>query len=141
MATISLATYIFSRLKQIGVDTVFGVPGDFNLAFLDHIDEVPNLRWAGNANELNAAYAADGYSRIKGFAAICTTFGVGELSATNGIAGAYAEHVGLIHIVGSPTISAEHNKLLLHHTMADGKFDIFNKISRHITLKLSLIHI
>lgn len=139
MATISLATYIFSRLKQIGVDTVFGVPGDFNLAFLDHIDEVPNLRWAGNANELNAAYAADGYSRIKGFAAICTTFGVGELSATNGIAGAYAEHVGLIHIVGSPTISAEHNKLLLHHTMADGKFDIFNKISRHITLKTAAL--
>ncbi|VUG17546.1 PDC6 [Brettanomyces bruxellensis] len=139
MATISLATYIFTRLKQIGVDTVFGVPGDFNLAFLDHIDEVPNLRWAGNANELNAAYAADGYSRIKGFAAICTTFGVGELSATNGIAGAYAEHVGLIHIVGSPTISAEHNKLLLHHTMADGKFDIFNKISRHITLKTAAL--
>lgn len=38
----------------------------------------------GNVNELNAAYAADGYARINGIAAICTTFGVGELSALNG---------------------------------------------------------
>lgn len=35
-------------------------------------------------NELNAAYASDGYARINGIAAICTTFGVGELSALNG---------------------------------------------------------
>lgn len=139
MSTIPLATYIFTRLKQIGCDTVFGVPGDFNLAFLDHVEDVKGLRWAGNANELNAAYCADGYSRIKGFAAICTTFGVGELSATNGIAGAFAEHVGLIHIVGSPTISAEHNKLLLHHTLANGKFDIFKRMSKNITLKAAAL--
>ncbi|QPG76285.1 hypothetical protein FOA43_003671 [Brettanomyces nanus] len=135
MSTITLATYIFTRLKQVGVDTIFGVPGDFNLSFLDYIDEVDGLRWAGNANELNSAYSADGYSRIKGFAALCTTFGVGELSATNGIAGAYAEHVGLIHIVGAPTVSAEENKLLLHHTLANGKFDIFKNMSKHITAK------
>ena len=34
--------------------------GDFNLAFLDLIDEVDDLKWSGNCNELNAAYAADG---------------------------------------------------------------------------------
>lgn len=45
----------------------------------------------GNSNELNASYAADAYSRIKGLGALITTFGVGELSAANGIAGAYAE--------------------------------------------------
>ena len=36
-------------------------------------------------------HAADGYARIKGIAALITTFGVGELSAINGIAGSYAE--------------------------------------------------
>jgi hypothetical protein len=36
----------------------------------------------GNANELNASYAADGYSRVKGgLGVVITTFGVGELSA------------------------------------------------------------
>jgi TPP-dependent 2-oxoacid decarboxylase len=34
--------------------------GDFNLAFLDLIDQVDDLKWSGNCNELNAAYSADG---------------------------------------------------------------------------------
>jgi hypothetical protein len=34
--------------------------GDFNLAFLDLIKQVDGLKWSGNCNELNAAYAADG---------------------------------------------------------------------------------
>jgi TPP-dependent 2-oxoacid decarboxylase len=50
----------------------------------------PEIRWVGNANELNAAYAADGYARRRGAAALLTTFGVGELSALNGLAGSFA---------------------------------------------------
>ena len=34
-----------------------------------------------------------------------TTFGVGELSAVNGIAGSYAERVPVIAITGAPTRS------------------------------------
>lgn len=43
-------------------------------------------RWIGCCNELNAGYAADGYSRVKGVGAVCTTYGVGELSVVNAIA-------------------------------------------------------
>lgn len=87
---IKLADYLFTRLIQLGVGSIFGVPGDYNLRLLDYV--VPaGLHWVGNCNELNAAYAADGYSRINGLSALITTFGVGELSAANGIAGAYAE--------------------------------------------------
>jgi len=64
---------------------------------------MPELTWLGTCNELNAAYATDGYARIKGMpAALVTTYAVGELSAMNGVAGAYAEHAGMIHIVGMP---------------------------------------
>jgi pyruvate decarboxylase len=67
----------------------------------------------GNANELNAAYSADGYARVKGvpgarrstlasnLTVVLTTFGVGELSAINGIAGAFSECIPIIHIVGN----------------------------------------
>ena len=49
---------------------------------LDYIEKDPDIEWVGNANELNAAYASDGYARVKGtLAVIITTFGVGELSA------------------------------------------------------------
>jgi alpha-keto-acid decarboxylase len=56
----------------------------------------------GRANELNAGYAADGYARMRGIGALCTTFGVGELSAINAVAGSFAEHVPVVHVVGSP---------------------------------------
>ncbi len=102
---ITLSEYLFYRLRQLGVKSIFGLPGDFNLALLDYIDNVEGLRWVGNANELNAGYATDGYSRVKGMGCIVTTFGVGELSATNAHAGSYSEHVGLLHVVGVPTIA------------------------------------
>ncbi|SUM35284.1 indole-3-pyruvate decarboxylase [Staphylococcus gallinarum] len=82
---------------------VFGVPGDFNLTFLDDIIGRTDMEWIGNTNELNASYAADGYARMKGISAMVTTFGVGELSAVNGIAGAFAERVPVIQITGAPT--------------------------------------
>ena len=86
MASITLGRYLFERLHQVDVQTIFGLPGDFNLTLLDRIYEVPGMRWAGDTNELNAAYAADGYARIKGMSSIITTFGVRELSSLNGIA-------------------------------------------------------
>ncbi|KAM0492526.1 hypothetical protein ACHAP8_009881 [Fusarium lateritium] len=83
--SIPLGAYIFDRLKQLSIASIFGVPGDYNLRLLDFI-EPAGLHWVGNCNELNAAYAADGYCRIHGLGVVVTTFGVGELSAINGIA-------------------------------------------------------
>lgn len=133
MAEITLGRYLFERLSQLQVNSIFGVPGDFNLSLLDKIYEVDGMRWAGNANELNAAYAADGYSRIKGLSCLVTTFGVGELSALNGVAGAYAEHVGLLHVVGIPSITSQAKQLLLHHTLGNGDFTVFHRMSNNIS--------
>lgn len=96
-----VADYLLDRLTDCGADHLFGVPGDYNLQFLDHVIDSPDICWVGCANELNASYAADGYARCKGFAALLTTFGVGELSAMNGVAGSFAEHVPVLHIVGA----------------------------------------
>src|ERR1700733_8182105 len=97
---VPLGKYIFERIRSLGIEHIFGVPGDFNLNLLDHLSS-SNVQWVGTCNELNAAYAADGYARIRDLPGVLiTTYGVGELSAINGIAGAYAEHVPIIHIVG-----------------------------------------
>ncbi|CAK7904025.1 pyruvate decarboxylase isozyme 1 [[Candida] anglica] len=133
MSEITLGRYLFERLNQLKVQTIFGLPGDFNLSLLDKIYEVEGMKWAGNANELNAAYAADGYSRVKGLACLVTTFGVGELSALNGVAGSYAEHVGLLHVVGVPSISSQAKQLLLHHTLGNGDFTVFHRMSNNIS--------
>lgn len=91
--TYTIGDYLLDRLVDCGIDRLFGVPGDYNLQFLDSVIAQQSLGWVGCANELNAAYAADGYARIKGAGALLTTYGVGELSALNGVAGSYAEHV------------------------------------------------
>jgi indolepyruvate decarboxylase len=75
--------HVLSRLHGIGIAHVFGVPGDDAFPVNDAICADPNVRWAGCCNELNAAYAADGYARIKGVAALSTTYGVGELSRSS----------------------------------------------------------
>jgi alpha-keto-acid decarboxylase len=129
----SISDYLLDRLVELGVSEVFGVPGDYNLEFLDHIIAHPDIRWVGNANELNAGYAADGYGRLRGMSAVVTTFGVGELSAANAIAGSYAEHVPVVHIVGGPSKDAQGTRRALHHSLGDGDFEHFFRISREIT--------
>lgn len=117
-ATISMGQYLFRRIAALGVEHIFGVPGDFNLTLLDELFKMPNLKWLGACNELNAAYATDGYARVKGVPGVLvTTYAVGELSAMNGVAGAYAEHAGMIHIVGMPMRILQKARVMLHHTM------------------------
>lgn len=60
-----LASYLIERLIQLGVNVMYGVPGDFNLVFLDEVEAHPRFGWIGCCNELNAGYAADGYARVK----------------------------------------------------------------------------
>ncbi|CAL9734920.1 pyruvate decarboxylase isozyme 1 [Monosporozyma servazzii] len=139
MSTITLGRYLFERLNQVNVNTVFGLPGDFNLVLLDKLYEVPGMRWAGSTNELNASYSADGYARIKGMSCLITTFGVGELSALNGIAGSFAEHVGVLHVVGTPSTVSQSKNLLLHHTLGNGDFDVFHRMSAEISDSTEMI--
>lgn len=67
---------------------------------------------------------------MKGIGALVTTFGVGELSALNAIAGSYAEYVPVVHIVGSPSTTAQREGMLLHHTLGDGNYNAFANIRK-----------
>jgi pyruvate decarboxylase len=131
--SIKIADYLFTRLRQLGVDSVFGVPGDFNLRLLDFV-EPSGLQWVGNCNELNGAYAADGYARIKGLSALITTYGVGELSAINGIAGAFTEKSPVLHIVGTPPRAKQAARIFVHHTLGDGDYRHFANMATHVTV-------
>ena len=134
MSGLTVSDYLLQRLNEIGIDHLFGVPGDFNLTFLDRVIAHPRLAWVGCANELNAAYAADGYARSRRAAALLTTFGVGELSAINGIAGSYAEYLPVIHIVGAPSLSAQQRGDLIHHSLGDGDFGHFARMQQEVTV-------
>ena len=130
----TIGDHLAGRLAEVGVGHVFGVPGDYTLALLDHLAGHPDLTWVGCANELDAGYAADGYGRLRGMAALCTAFGVGELSAINAVAGSYAEHVPVVHVVGSPSTDAQAAHRVVHHSLGDGVFTHFMGMHEHITV-------
>jgi indolepyruvate decarboxylase len=115
---ITVSEYLLIRLKEIGVDHLFGVPGDFAMGFFNQILK-SEVKYIGTCNELNAAYAADGYARIRGIGAFSSTFGVGELSAINGVTGSFAERVPVVVITGSPALINFSTQPLLHHTLGD----------------------
>ena len=131
-STVPLGRYLWERIHQIGVNHIFGVPGDFNLTLLDHIYDVDGLDWVGNTNELNAAYAADGYARVKnGAGCLVTTHGVGELSALNAIAGSMTEQVKVIHVVGQTSLKMQRNRMMIHHSIGfSPDHQMFNHAAR-----------
>jgi indolepyruvate decarboxylase len=124
--------YILRRLNEIGVDDVFGVAGDYSFRVNDAIVEHPAINWIGCCNELNAGYAADGYARMRGVGAVCTTYGVGELAAMSAIAGSYAEHLAVFHLVGTPNLPTQEGRALVHHTLGNGEFDLFHRMAEPI---------
>jgi TPP-dependent 2-oxoacid decarboxylase len=87
------------------------------------------VKWIGCSNELNASYAADGYARVRGAAMLVTTYGVGELSALNGVMGAKAEKALVFHVVGMPSYQHQRLGKIAHHTLGDGVFGNFVNLS------------
>jgi TPP-dependent 2-oxoacid decarboxylase len=134
LRTVSVAEYLARRLHELGVEHLFGVPGDFNLTLLDAIAETRLLRWVGSPNELGAGYAADAYARRRGLAALVTTYGVGELSCLNAVAGSAAENVPVLQITGAPRTGAAAAGALVHHTLADGDFARFERAYAEVTV-------
>lgn len=129
----SLGQYLFDCLRAEGITEIFGVPGDYNFTLLDTLERYDGIRFINGRNELNAGYAADSYARMKGISALITTFGVGEMSACNAIAGAYSENIPVVHIVGSPKSMVQQAHKLMHHTLHDGDYQVFRKVYSSIT--------
>lgn len=72
--------------------------------------------------------------------ALITTFGVGELSAINGIAGAYSEYIPVVHIVGCPSTVSQRDGALLHHTLGNGDFNVFKNMYADISCNVARLN-
>ena len=126
---LTVADYIVRRLAREGITDCFGVPGDYAFKLCDAVARSEAIRWIGCSNELDAAYAADGYARVRGCSMLLTTYAVGELSALNGVMGAKAERSCVFHLVGMPSMRHQRVHKIAHHTLGDGEFQNFANIS------------
>lgn len=136
----TVGKYIVQRLQELGITDYFAIPGDYNLGLLDEMLTNKNLQMINCCNELNAGYAADGYARVKGVAAMVVTFSVGGLSAVNAVAGAYAENLPVIVISGGPNTNSVQDAEILHHTLATENYSYVRDIFAHITAHSVFIH-
>ena len=48
------------------------------------------------------------------------------------IAGSYAEHLAVFHLIGTPNLPTQEGRALVHHTLGNGEFDLFSKMAEPI---------
>jgi len=125
----SIGDYLIRRLQDYGVRDLFGIPGDYVLAFYAQLERSP-INTIGCTREDCAGFAADAYARLNGIGAVCVTYCVGGLSLCNSVAGAYAEKSPVVVISGSPGIRERYNNPLLHHRVKNFRTqsEVFRRI-------------
>lgn len=131
--------HVIDRLAHLGASHVIGVPGDYSFPITDAACRHSRVQWVGCSNELNGAYMADGYARVGGLGVLTTTFGVGELSALNGIAGSCAERVPVVHLVGMPARPTQARRAIIHHTLGDGDFGAWAPMSERVSCASAIL--
>jgi len=126
----TIGTLLLDRLHKLGLNHIFGIPGDYILTLFKLIEESP-IRHIGTTREDCAGFAADAYARIHGIGGACVTYCVGGLNMVNAIACAYAERSPVVLISGSPGLSERINNPFLHHMVRDfsTQRDVFEKIT------------
>jgi len=126
----SIGQYLLDELYRLGVEHIFGVPGDYVLGFYDMIAKSP-IRLVGTSTEAGAALAADAYARLKGLGVVCVTYCVGGLGCTNAVAGAFAERSPVLVISGAPGLREREHNPLLHHRVRgfDTQLNIFRELT------------
>jgi acetolactate synthase-1/2/3 large subunit len=89
---------VVETLTALGVDTVFGLPGQHALGLFDALRRAP-IRLVASRTENNAAFAADGYARTAGRPGVLfLSTGPGALTSLAGLQEAYATSVPIVVI-------------------------------------------
>lgn len=84
------------EVKNLGIDTCFGIPGVHNLELYNAFRQA-NFKIIETTHEQSAAFMADGYARSSGRIAVCCMIdGPGYLNAATGIGQAYSDSVPML---------------------------------------------
>lgn len=128
----TLATSLLHGLKLHGARELFGIPGDFVLAFFKEVEESGILPWFTLSHEPAVGFAADAAARYQsGLGVAVVTYGPGAFNLVNAIAGAYAERSPVVVIAGAPGARERASGLLLHHQArtVDSQFAVFEEVT------------
>jgi acetolactate synthase-1/2/3 large subunit len=95
------AQALVRALENVGVDTVFGIPGGAILPAYDPLFDSRQLRHILVRHEQGAGHAAQGYAQATGRVGVCmATSGPGATNLVTPIADAYMDSVPIVAITG-----------------------------------------
>ncbi|WP_344951290.1 acetolactate synthase large subunit [Sphaerisporangium flaviroseum] len=95
------AQALVRALEQVGVDTVFGIPGGAILPAYDPLYDSAKVRHVLVRHEQGAGHAAEGYAQATGRVGVCmATSGPGATNLVTAIADAYMDSVPIVAITG-----------------------------------------
>jgi acetolactate synthase-1/2/3 large subunit len=94
-----VSTAVVERLRENGIDTVFGIPGKQSLPLNDGIDRAADVRYVVARHETAVSQQAWGYAETSGRpAATIVVPGPGDMNAMNGLKNAKNDCTPLLHI-------------------------------------------
>jgi acetolactate synthase-1/2/3 large subunit len=92
---------IVKCLENEGVEYIFGIPGEENIAFMDVLKDSKSIRFVTTRHEQGAAFMADVYGRLTGKPGVClATLGPGATNLMTGVADANLDGAPLVAITG-----------------------------------------
>ncbi|OBF40976.1 thiamine pyrophosphate-requiring protein [Mycobacterium sp. ACS1612] len=104
----TVADFLLARLREWGVEQVFGYPGDGINGIVAAFGDADNRpRFVQARHEEMAAFAATGYAKFSGNVGVClATSGPGAIHLLNGLYDAKLDHTPVVAIVGQTARSA-----------------------------------
>jgi acetolactate synthase-1/2/3 large subunit len=94
-----VSTGVVERLREDGIDTVFGIPGKQSLPLNDAIDRADDIRYVVARHETAVSHQAWGFAETSGRpAATIVIPGPGDMNAMNGLRNAQNDCTPLLHI-------------------------------------------
>lgn len=101
MSQRNVAQFLVEQLDAWGVQTVYGVPGDAILPFLDAINQHPRLKFISVKHESTAAFMASAEAKLMNRLGVCVaTSGPGTANLINGLADAKNDRASVLAITG-----------------------------------------
>jgi acetolactate synthase-1/2/3 large subunit len=125
-----LAEGLVRCLEHEGVQYIFGLPGEENMAILDALID-SSITFITVHHEQGAAFMADVYGRLTGRAGVClSTLGPGATNLITGVADAFLDRAPMVALTGQVSRDRMHKESHQHLDIVS----IFHPITKWNTL-------
>jgi pyruvate oxidase len=118
------ADVLVHKLREFGVERMYGIPGDAINGIVDAIRRHPEVEFIQVRHEEAGAFAASAYAKLTGRLGVCLgTAGPGAIHLLNGLYDAKLDHAPVLAITGqvdSDVIGTHYfQEVNLHHLFDD----------------------